>query len=397
MKRFVYTPTVITTLLAVAVGCTSIGPAPTPTIGVQIQTQIQTVMVPGTETPLVATATPTFTATVGANDTSEPTSTPSPTATVCSTPSKGITYIVQQGDTLNQIALRYNMSAEELQLANCLASADTIFAGQTIYVPFYLPPILIQPTSVPQVVVVPTVHKIPEGLKAVLTYDPGGARDPATCPEPTPGMLPQITLSPRVRDAYQLCVYGLPSNEQNQISVQLKTPDGHLVFSKKYPIEDDGGTAVAKIPLWMPVGVPVGSWMVTAQSEANENTISVTRPIKIEGLTIPAINAMPEGEVDPLNYSKCGHYQPGSKVVIRGANFKSNQEVILGFYSTDLFNLTLVDGENVKSDLQGNFLITHRIGDADSGTYRVVLVTDPRTSKDRYRRVEVDNDCFIVP
>lgn len=388
MKRFVYTPTVITTLLVVVVGCTSISPAPSPTTGVQTQTE--TVMVPDTETPSISTPTQTLTATLAANGTSVPTFTLSPTATVCATPSKGITYIVQQGDTLNQIALRYNMSAEELQLANCLASADTIFAGQTIYVPFYLPPVLIQPTRVPPV---SAQTVIPPDLKSVIAFDPGGANKPPTCDGPV-GTDFQITFSERVNDKYQLCVYGFTSGEE--VSVELNGPGGrHFVSAGN----TSGGTVI-RILLWMPIGMPTGPWSAVAHALSSNKSAEYS--FDINPIEEAAINIVPVGEINPFeDTKKCGFYSPGEELIIRGTHFDTYQFLSIATY---FWPLDLVEPDPIDKNYhlhvvatqpavvsQGNFSL--RIHAATMiGTYWVVPVVD----QPNYEKRDIRNDCYQV-
>lgn len=71
-----------------------------------------------------------------------PSPTPEPTATFTLTPchiaSGWVAYVVQPGDTLFTVGLRYNVTTDQLRVGNCLSS-DTLFAGQVIYVP-PLPP-----------------------------------------------------------------------------------------------------------------------------------------------------------------------------------------------------------------------------------------------------------------
>jgi LysM repeat protein len=64
--------------------------------------------------------------------TSGPTATTGPTAT--GTPSTSITYVVQSGDTLSQIALRFNVTYQQIALLNGLDNPDVIFAGQTLII-----------------------------------------------------------------------------------------------------------------------------------------------------------------------------------------------------------------------------------------------------------------------
>lgn len=60
--------------------------------------------------------------------------TPQP-ATVCPPPVGWIPYVVEPGDTLSLLAQALDTTAFELAAANCLASPDALFAGQTIYLP----------------------------------------------------------------------------------------------------------------------------------------------------------------------------------------------------------------------------------------------------------------------
>jgi nucleoid-associated protein YgaU len=66
---------------------------------------------------------------------SAPASAPVPTATPVVTPAPSqTTYVVQQGDTLNEIAQRFGTTAEAIKAANGLTS-DTINVGQVLIIP----------------------------------------------------------------------------------------------------------------------------------------------------------------------------------------------------------------------------------------------------------------------
>ena len=62
---------------------------------------------------------------------------PTPTATFipCGAPIGWIFYTVQAGDNLYQIGLKYRVTVAELQLANCMGSSTQIKVGQKLYVP----------------------------------------------------------------------------------------------------------------------------------------------------------------------------------------------------------------------------------------------------------------------
>ncbi len=53
----------------------------------------------------------------------------------CIAPNGWIAYTIQSGDTLAVIAAGYNLTAQDLAAANCMANPDLIYAGQVIAVP----------------------------------------------------------------------------------------------------------------------------------------------------------------------------------------------------------------------------------------------------------------------
>ena len=131
-------------MLFVAVACTSPSPTPSATPTRVESTSTVTTAAPVTQAPPAIQPVLTNTATL------EPVPTPSamptsppPTAqpTLCSPPPGWPAYTIQAGDTLFSIAYNTGTSVDQLKLANCLAG-DTIYAGQTLLVPFipYIPP-----------------------------------------------------------------------------------------------------------------------------------------------------------------------------------------------------------------------------------------------------------------
>jgi LysM repeat protein len=59
---------------------------------------------------------------------------PTPDSAPQSAPGGGA-YIVQRGDTLFKIALRYNLTVQQLAIANNIANPSLIYAGQTLTIP----------------------------------------------------------------------------------------------------------------------------------------------------------------------------------------------------------------------------------------------------------------------
>jgi LysM repeat protein len=99
-------------------------------------------------------------------DTAPPYASPIP----CAPPSGWVIYIVQPGDTLYNLALRLNLTAYQLQLANCLPSSY-LYAGQRLFVPFYPAPLPTSPwptriptTPIPTDTAIPTDTDIPTDL-----------------------------------------------------------------------------------------------------------------------------------------------------------------------------------------------------------------------------------------
>src|ERR1700694_348523 len=60
--------------------------------------------------------------------------TPTPIATETTTPTT-VTYVVQAGENLFRIALKYGVSVDAIVQANHLASATSILVGQTLIIP----------------------------------------------------------------------------------------------------------------------------------------------------------------------------------------------------------------------------------------------------------------------
>ena len=106
--------------------------------------QIVEVATIATATSISATHTSTLTATVSATNTPLPSSTPvtirqsgnpAPVVSNCTPRRDWLTYTVQRGDTLFNIAQRANSTVSELSTANCISDPSSLRTGQTLYVP----------------------------------------------------------------------------------------------------------------------------------------------------------------------------------------------------------------------------------------------------------------------
>jgi len=120
---------------------------------------------------------------------------PSPTPIPCGAPSGWVIYTVQSGDTLYHIATLYRISVPELTTANCLTST-VIYVGQRLYVPNV-------PTSTPSAV---TTTPTPSGTLGAptntLTSTPTSTSTdtsiplPSDTPTPTDTTVPPDTSTP---------------------------------------------------------------------------------------------------------------------------------------------------------------------------------------------------------
>ena len=74
------------------------------------------------------------------------------TVIVCATPpSSWISYQIQKGDTLSELAQRTKTTVEEIKVVNCIVSSN-IFMKQTISLPFYPA----TSTAIPVITIIPT-------------------------------------------------------------------------------------------------------------------------------------------------------------------------------------------------------------------------------------------------
>ena len=123
---------------------------------------------------------------------------PTPTAVQCYPPYNWAVYIVQPGDTLSGIALRYGMSVYTLMRANCLTSSN-LYPGQRLFVPPLYPiatftPIPISPTFTPT----PIASLTPTGTPVEITLTPSDTPTPTSTlvPSETPTATPIATDTP---------------------------------------------------------------------------------------------------------------------------------------------------------------------------------------------------------
>jgi LysM repeat protein len=123
---------------------------------------------------------------------------PVPTITPipCGAPYGWVQYIVQPGDSLYHISQLYRVTVSELQQANCLGNSTTIYTGQKLWVPNVppsTPPVPATLTATPIYIEFDTVTPVPTDITP-----PTSTPEPPT-PIPTeipPSMTPPPTETP---------------------------------------------------------------------------------------------------------------------------------------------------------------------------------------------------------
>ena len=140
-----------------------------------------------------ATASPTETATPTATATATQTATHTPTATVQPTASPAtpqatadgtatavsgvfpdsVTHVVEEGDTVSELALRYGSTREAINQANGLNAANLIYVGQRLIIPINLPATpegAETPTATATATATPTFTPTPTPTATPITY-----------------------------------------------------------------------------------------------------------------------------------------------------------------------------------------------------------------------------------
>lgn len=100
----------------------------------------------------------------------------------CGPPARWVFYTVLPGDTLYHLSRLFRVTVAQLQYANCLGSSTLIRAGQRLYVPYV-------PTSTPRVVPTDTEQPQPSGTSTSVP----SATEVSTL---TPTPIPTLTTTP---------------------------------------------------------------------------------------------------------------------------------------------------------------------------------------------------------
>lgn len=116
----------------------------------------------------------------------------------CGPPAHWVRYTVQYGDTLYSLAQRTGSTVYAIMQANCM-SATTIYAGQTLYLPFHPTPPVVptmppQPSATPEPTLPPTA--VPTNTETpAATNTPDSTPPAGTPPPPTPTTTATVTVT----------------------------------------------------------------------------------------------------------------------------------------------------------------------------------------------------------
>lgn len=202
MKTYVFLFLIVSSILA---GCTAgntpAAPTPSPIAPTSAllseTTSTSTVVISEVSSPTITVVE--ATAAIDSTQTTEPTATvavlqmefvgepgqnpvtqqPQP----CQRPQNWVAYTVQRSDTLSSLGQRTGVGWQQIQAANCLAGS-TIFAGQTLYLP-YIP--------APAATALPGIAPTPFAPEATPTSTPSDIETP---PAPNPGD-PTLIVTPK--------------------------------------------------------------------------------------------------------------------------------------------------------------------------------------------------------
>ena len=207
--------------------------------------------------PLLALASPSRPAVpVGDTPSVTPTNLPTDTPGPAGTPTP-IVYVIERGDTLGSIAMKYDVSVEDLQTINNISDPTKLQIGQQLIIPApgYVPPVgaTAQPTSMTEPARTSEPTTPAETVAAPVTEaSPEGTRE---APEPTPTRTPrpQPTATPAALSGKIVYPVYDPSrmleNQPGSYDIWMSDPQGNnkqvLVSNASQPHLNPGGDLLA--------------------------------------------------------------------------------------------------------------------------------------------------------
>jgi hypothetical protein len=226
-----------------------------------------------------------------------------------------------------------------------------------------------------------------------------------------------------------LCLYGF--DLQEHITIQLHDPAGALVSTGSFQImpgEDGsdvvyqhapvpvlspivgsadlgGSTSRARISLWLPVGVMLGTW----RAQVNVGDETAEGHIEVMQREVSSISILHAGTIDPFQRRYCPSLSTGDEVEARGAGFETHIDLTLGLYHTRMADglaglpvwgaqLHLLATQSVTVDDRGEFQTPLPVLWSDPGSYLILASTyDPSKAFKILGPLDPRVGCFTLP
>jgi len=173
--------------------------------------------------------------------------------------------------------------------------------------------------------------------------------------------------------------------------VQLEPDPGHGAHATQPEAGIVDGVSVLSIPLWWPVSLPSGVWLVAAVAPGFEDTTALFfEPFS-------GISTRPEGEADPFVNHHCDSYEHGETMIIEGAGLDPHGSSLLGLYRWAEAGYTLADSLWVSTDDEGSFARDHSIDNSyQDGRYVIVGASEITLSESGVGFFGLPKPCFSV-
>lgn len=173
--------------------------------------------------------------------------------------------------------------------------------------------------------------------------------------------------------------------------VQLEPDPGDGAHAARPEAGTVDGVSVLSVPLWWPVGLPSGVWLVAAVAPGFDDTVALFFE------AFDGISTRPEGEADPFVNHHCDTYEPGDTMIIEGAGLEPNSSSLLGLYRWAETGYTLADSLWVSTDDEGSFARDQVIDSSyEDGRYVIVGASEISVSESGVGFFGLPKPCFSV-
>jgi len=303
------------------------------------------------------------------------TATPMATVTLTSSPEGEQVHIVQRGQTLYAIALRYNVTVGELMRVNGLRNPNLIRVGQRLIIPSVPAPTTLPPAGLPADT--PTATPT-EPVASTLTPVAPAIPTPAeAAPTPTPAplptavqLLPAVAPPPLGQYSCEEVIYiaspaqnqtivspavitGLASAFEQQVTVRILDESGAEVGLGVGFIDEDMGQRgpfTATVPFVVPLNSQFGRvqvYSVSPRDGAVEHLNSVT--VRLQGLDLdPVIDLLREA-IETKDYEDLRGFMPPDNFAI--GVYRSEGQVVTPDVAIQQLKDNYLGPGNVKIDL----------------------------------------------